>query len=131
MRFGIFFELSVPRPFSADSERQVFENALEQCRVADELGFELAWAVEHHFLEEYSHSSAPEVFLAAASQRTRDIRLGHGIIQTSPLFMTRASPTGQGPRQTEPCPPGPCVFSACVSPEESADMGASVCSRGS
>jgi alkanesulfonate monooxygenase SsuD/methylene tetrahydromethanopterin reductase-like flavin-dependent oxidoreductase (luciferase family) len=37
--------------------------------------------VEHHFLEEYSHSSAPEVFLAAASQRTKNIRLGHGIIQ--------------------------------------------------
>jgi alkanesulfonate monooxygenase SsuD/methylene tetrahydromethanopterin reductase-like flavin-dependent oxidoreductase (luciferase family) len=36
--------------------------------------------------EEYSHSSAPEVFLAAASQRTRRIRLGHGIIQTSPLY---------------------------------------------
>jgi alkanesulfonate monooxygenase SsuD/methylene tetrahydromethanopterin reductase-like flavin-dependent oxidoreductase (luciferase family) len=37
--------------------------------------------VEHHFLEEYSHSSAPEVFLGAASQRTRRIRLGHGIVQ--------------------------------------------------
>ena len=39
------------------------------------------WEVEHHFLEEYSHSSAPEVFLAAASQRTNRIRLGHGIVQ--------------------------------------------------
>ncbi|MFP6814679.1 MAG: LLM class flavin-dependent oxidoreductase, partial [Pseudomonadales bacterium] len=39
------------------------------------------WEVEHHFLEEYSHSSAPEVFLAAASQRTKNIRLGHGIVQ--------------------------------------------------
>ena len=40
-----------------------------------------AWEVEHHFLEEYSHSSAPEVFLAACSQRTNRIRLGHGIVQ--------------------------------------------------
>ena len=40
-----------------------------------------AWEVEHHFLEEYSHSSAPEVFLSAASQRTKNIRLGHGIVQ--------------------------------------------------
>jgi alkanesulfonate monooxygenase SsuD/methylene tetrahydromethanopterin reductase-like flavin-dependent oxidoreductase (luciferase family) len=39
------------------------------------------WEVEHHFLEEYSHSSAPEVFLGAASQRTSRIRLGHGIVQ--------------------------------------------------
>ena len=45
------------------------------------MGFDYAWEVEHHFLEEYSHSSAPEVFLAAASQRTKNIRLGHGIIQ--------------------------------------------------
>jgi alkanesulfonate monooxygenase SsuD/methylene tetrahydromethanopterin reductase-like flavin-dependent oxidoreductase (luciferase family) len=44
------------------------------------------WEVEHHFLEEYSHSSAPEVFLAAASQRTRQIRLGHGIVLTAPKF---------------------------------------------
>ena len=44
------------------------------------------WEVEHHFLEEYSHSSAPEVFLAAASQRTKNIRLGHGIVQTPPRF---------------------------------------------
>ena len=44
------------------------------------------WEVEHHFLEGYSHSSAPEVFLAAASQRTRRIRLGHGIVQLPPAF---------------------------------------------
>jgi len=48
--------------------------------------FDVVWEVEHHFLEEYSHSSAPEVFLAACSQRTRNIRLGHGIIQTAPAY---------------------------------------------
>ena len=50
------------------------------------LGIEYVWEVEHHFLEEYSHSSAPEVFLAAVSQRTERIRLGHGIVQTPPPF---------------------------------------------
>ena len=65
MRFGIFYELSVPRPFSPGVERQVYENALEQVRLADELGFDTVWAVEHHFLEEYSHCSAPELFLTA------------------------------------------------------------------
>ena len=40
-----------------------------------------AWEVEHHFLEEYSHSASPEVFLGAASQRTKNIRLGYGVIQ--------------------------------------------------
>jgi alkanesulfonate monooxygenase SsuD/methylene tetrahydromethanopterin reductase-like flavin-dependent oxidoreductase (luciferase family)/putative sterol carrier protein len=50
------------------------------------VGFDYVWEVEHHFLEEYSHSSAPEVFLAAASQRTSRIRLGHGIVQLPPAF---------------------------------------------
>ena len=86
MKFGIFHELSVAKPWHARSEYDVYHNALEQVELADELGFDQAWAVEHHFLEEYSHSSAPEVFLAAVSQRTRNIRLGHGIIQTSPLY---------------------------------------------
>ena len=56
-------------------------DALEQIELADRLGLDCIWLVEHHFLEEYSHSSAPEVFLGAASQRTKQIRLGHGIVQ--------------------------------------------------
>ena len=86
MRFGIFYEHQLPRPWHEDSERQLIQDALEQVELADRLGIEYVWEVEHHFLEEYSHSSAPEVFLAAASQRTRDMRLGHGIVQTPPAF---------------------------------------------
>jgi hypothetical protein len=78
MEFGLIFELSVPRPFTPGIERCVIENALEQIRLADELGLDVAWAVEHHFLEEYSHSSAPELFLTAAAQQTKRIRVGHG-----------------------------------------------------
>jgi alkanesulfonate monooxygenase SsuD/methylene tetrahydromethanopterin reductase-like flavin-dependent oxidoreductase (luciferase family) len=59
----------------------MLKQALEQVELADRLGIDYVWEVEHHFLEEYSHSSAPEVFLAAASQRTSRIRLGHGIVQ--------------------------------------------------
>ena len=81
MKFGIFYELQIPRPWGETSERDVLANALTQIETADQLGFDYAWVVEHHFLEEYSHCSAPEVFLGAASQRTRRIRLGHGIIQ--------------------------------------------------
>jgi alkanesulfonate monooxygenase SsuD/methylene tetrahydromethanopterin reductase-like flavin-dependent oxidoreductase (luciferase family) len=81
MKFGIFYELQLPRPWHEDSEYQLYHHALEQIELADRLGYDYAWEVEHHFLEEYSHSSAPEVFLAAASQRTSRIRLGHGIFQ--------------------------------------------------
>ncbi|HUI25553.1 MAG TPA: LLM class flavin-dependent oxidoreductase, partial [Candidatus Kryptonia bacterium] len=70
-----------PRPWDEQSEYRLLQNSLDQIELADQLGYDYAWEVEHHFLEEYSHSSAPEVFLAAASQRTKRIRLGHGIVQ--------------------------------------------------
>jgi alkanesulfonate monooxygenase SsuD/methylene tetrahydromethanopterin reductase-like flavin-dependent oxidoreductase (luciferase family) len=81
VKFGIFYEHQLPRPWAEDSEYRLLVNALDQIELADRLGYDHAWEVEHHFLEEYSHSSAPEVFLAAASQRTKNIRLGHGIVQ--------------------------------------------------
>jgi luciferase family oxidoreductase group 1 len=81
MKFGVFYELQLPRPWREDDEYELFTHALDQIELADRLGYDFAWEVEHHFLEEYSHSSAPEVFLGAASQRTKQIRLGHGIVQ--------------------------------------------------
>jgi alkanesulfonate monooxygenase SsuD/methylene tetrahydromethanopterin reductase-like flavin-dependent oxidoreductase (luciferase family) len=85
MRFGIFYEHQNPRPWDAErDEHKLFKDALDQIEIADREGFDYVWEVEHHFLEEYSHSSAPEVFLAAASQRTKNIRLGHGIVQIPP-----------------------------------------------
>ncbi len=59
-------------------ETELIQNALEQCELADQLGIDYVWEVEHHFLEEYSHSSAPEVFLAAVAARTKRIRIGTG-----------------------------------------------------
>ncbi|WP_456672156.1 LLM class flavin-dependent oxidoreductase [Bradyrhizobium sp. LM2.9] len=81
MKFGIFYELQLPRPWVAGDELRLYQNALSQMELADRLGYDHAWVVEHHFLEEYSHSPSPESFLAAASQRTKNIRLGHGILQ--------------------------------------------------
>ncbi len=64
----------------------MLKNALDQLELADRLGFDYVFEVEHHFLEEYSHSSAPEIFLAAASQRTKNMRLGHGIVLMPPRY---------------------------------------------
>src|SRR2546426_8432438 len=86
MDFGIMYELGVSLPSSADSEREVYWNALEQVVQADRLGYTHVWAVEHHFLEGYSHSSAPEVWLSAAAQRTERIRIGHGVVQVPAGF---------------------------------------------
>ena len=86
MRFGVFYELQLPRPWKKGDEHTLFHQALDQVALADRLGFDYAWEVEHHFLDEYSHSSAPEVFLAAAAARTKSIRLGHGIRQVIPNY---------------------------------------------
>src|SRR5258707_5429820 len=79
MKFGIFYELQLPRPWQAGDELKLYQDALTQLETADRLGYDYAWVVEHHFLEEYSHSPSPESFLAAASQRTQNIRLGYGL----------------------------------------------------
>jgi alkanesulfonate monooxygenase SsuD/methylene tetrahydromethanopterin reductase-like flavin-dependent oxidoreductase (luciferase family) len=86
MKFGIFYEHQLPRPWEDGAELRLFQEALDQVELADRIGIDYAWEVEHHFLEEYSHSSAPEVFLAAASQRSRRIRLGHGIVLMPPGY---------------------------------------------
>jgi alkanesulfonate monooxygenase SsuD/methylene tetrahydromethanopterin reductase-like flavin-dependent oxidoreductase (luciferase family) len=86
MRFGVFYELQLPRPWLPGDEARLFHEALDQVVLADRLGFDYAWEVEHHFLDEYSHSSAPEIFLAAAAARTSRIRLGHGIRQVIPNY---------------------------------------------
>ncbi len=81
MRFGIFYEHQLPKPWNEGDEAKLFHDALEQVVLADRLGYDYAWEVEHHFLEEYSHSSAPEVFLSACAALTKTIRVGHGIRQ--------------------------------------------------
>ena len=89
MKFGLFYELQLPRPadkdqWNDDDERRIVQETLEQIEFADKLGYDYVFEVEHHFLEEYCHSSAPEILLGAAAARTRNIRLGHGIVQMPP-----------------------------------------------
>ena len=86
MKFGVLYEHQLPRPWDGDAELAVVQQSLEQVVLADRLGVDTAWAVEHHFLEEYAHCSAPEVFLAACAARTERIRLGHGIVLMPPAY---------------------------------------------
>ena len=86
MKFGIFFEVSVPRPCTREFEQRAYADALEQAALADEMGFDQLWAVEHHFLEEYSHCSSPEMFLTACAMRTHQIHLCFGIAVCVPQF---------------------------------------------
>src|SRR6202035_1066673 len=91
MKFGIFYELQLPRPWLPGGELQLYQNALDQVELADRLRYDYAWEGEHPCLEEYSHSPAPEVFLGAASQRTKQIRLCHGIMQLTTTHPARCA----------------------------------------
>jgi len=79
MKFDLLYELQTPKPHDERSEYRCYQEALEQIELADRLGYDTVWFVEHHFLNEFAHSSAPEVFLGALTQRTKNIRLGHGV----------------------------------------------------
>jgi alkanesulfonate monooxygenase SsuD/methylene tetrahydromethanopterin reductase-like flavin-dependent oxidoreductase (luciferase family) len=80
MKFDLLYELQTPKPHDERSEWRAYKQALEQIELADRLGFDTVWAVEHHFLTEFAHCSAPEVFLTAAAARTKRIRIGHGVV---------------------------------------------------
>src|SRR3954462_1279590 len=86
MRFGIFYEHQMPRPWDEGAHEKLLRDALDQIELADRLGFDYVWGVEHHFLQEYSHSSAPEVSLAACSHRPKQTRLGPGIMLMPPNY---------------------------------------------
>src|SRR5688500_6283632 len=79
MRFALFYEIPVARPWGPDSERIAYQNTLEQAVAGERWGWDAFWTVEHHFLEEYSHCSNPEVLYGAVAARTERIRLGYGV----------------------------------------------------
>jgi alkanesulfonate monooxygenase SsuD/methylene tetrahydromethanopterin reductase-like flavin-dependent oxidoreductase (luciferase family) len=85
MKFGLIYEICRPDPDWV-TEADTYRQALEQCVIAEEVGFDHVWAVEHHFLENYSLSAAPDVFLSAVAQRTERIRIGHGVRLLPPPF---------------------------------------------
>ena len=86
MRFGVFYELQLPKPWTEGAEHRLVQEAVEQVQLADRLGIDYAWAVEHHFLDEYSHCSASDVFLSALAAKTENIRVGFGIRQVIPNY---------------------------------------------
>ena len=80
MKFGLFYQIQVPKPWSEESEAKRIWEALDQIVFAEEMGFDSVWFSEHHFRPEWSHNSAPDITLAAVSQRTSRIRLGIGVV---------------------------------------------------
>ncbi len=69
-----------PSPDGVVDEKRLLEETLEQCVLADKVGFDYLWFVEHHFLTTFSGSSSPEVIYGALSRMTKRIRLGFGVV---------------------------------------------------
>jgi len=90
MKLDLLYEVDAPEPWDEGPhpygqrrrEQRAYREAIEQIRLADSLGFNTAWAVEHHFRAGRSHCPAPEVLLGALSQVTEQIRLGFGVTLT-------------------------------------------------
>ena len=80
MDIGLFYQIQVPKPWGAQSESQRYWEMLEEVTYAEEMGLTSVWFVEHHFRGEWSHSSAPDITLAAISQRTSKMRLGIAVV---------------------------------------------------
>jgi alkanesulfonate monooxygenase SsuD/methylene tetrahydromethanopterin reductase-like flavin-dependent oxidoreductase (luciferase family) len=79
MKFSIIYEAQMVDT-SRKNEAQVFQDMIEQCLLAEEMGFDCIWSVEHHCLTQYAHLSAPESFLAFVAGATKRIHVGHGVV---------------------------------------------------
>jgi alkanesulfonate monooxygenase SsuD/methylene tetrahydromethanopterin reductase-like flavin-dependent oxidoreductase (luciferase family) len=79
MKFALFYEIPVARPWTPGKEHQAYKNTIEQAVLGEKMGFHAFWTVEHHFLEEYSHCSNPEVLYGAVAALTDTIRIGYGV----------------------------------------------------
>jgi alkanesulfonate monooxygenase SsuD/methylene tetrahydromethanopterin reductase-like flavin-dependent oxidoreductase (luciferase family) len=73
----IFSELQKAKPWQPGHEQRLLQEAVEQAKLADRLGYGCWWNVEHHGATEFSYSSAPELMPVLLSQHTEHIRFGH------------------------------------------------------
>ena len=72
MKFALFYEIPVARPWTPGKEHQAYKNTIEQAVLGEKMGFHAFWTVEHHFLEEFSHCSNPEVLYGGRRPHEHD-----------------------------------------------------------
>jgi alkanesulfonate monooxygenase SsuD/methylene tetrahydromethanopterin reductase-like flavin-dependent oxidoreductase (luciferase family) len=83
VKFSIIYEAQTVDT-SAEAEYRVFHDMIEQSLLAEKVGFDCIWAVEHTALTQYAHMSAPETFLAYLAGKTSRIHIGHGVVCLPP-----------------------------------------------
>src|SRR5690349_2519113 len=77
MKFDIFSEIQIAKPWPANHEQKVILDSIEQAKVADKAGFEVWWQVEHHGSPQFSYSAIPDLILGAIALNTTRLRVGH------------------------------------------------------
>ena len=75
----MFYEIPVAKPWTREAEFNAYRDTIEQVKLGDQMGFHSFWTVEHHFLDEYSHCSNPEVLYGNIAAVTENIRIGYGV----------------------------------------------------
>jgi alkanesulfonate monooxygenase SsuD/methylene tetrahydromethanopterin reductase-like flavin-dependent oxidoreductase (luciferase family) len=75
----MFYEIPVAKPWTPEAEYDAYRNTIEQVKLGDRVGFHSFWTVEHHFLDEYSHCSNPEVLYGHIAAVTDNLRIGYGV----------------------------------------------------
>ena len=79
MKFSLIYE-GATADISRAGEQHLYHSMLAESQLADEMGFDVVWSVEHTALTWYSHISAPESLLAYIAASTKRIHVGHGVI---------------------------------------------------
>jgi alkanesulfonate monooxygenase SsuD/methylene tetrahydromethanopterin reductase-like flavin-dependent oxidoreductase (luciferase family) len=85
VKFGLFYETFVPAG-DGGAEARILRELVDQIVIADQHGWHQVWLTEHHFLQQFSHMSAPEVIFGAAARATERIRFGFGLALTPPSY---------------------------------------------
>ena len=102
MKFGMMYEIQIPEPHTPNIVQNTYKQVIAQVMLAEEMGFEYFWTVEHHFLTEFSYCPAPEVLYGAISQRTKTIRIGHAVALLPPPVQS-SGPCGGSVRRSSTC----------------------------
>ena len=79
MQFGLLFECQRPYVGTEIDWNSLYKETLAQCELADQVGFDNVWFVEHHFLTGFSGSPAQDAIFGALSRVTKNIRIGYGV----------------------------------------------------
>jgi alkanesulfonate monooxygenase SsuD/methylene tetrahydromethanopterin reductase-like flavin-dependent oxidoreductase (luciferase family) len=79
LKLAIFSEIPVAKPRAPGAEQKAIQDTIEQAVFAEKMGFHSFWSPEHHFLDQMSHSTNPEIIYAAIAARTTTLRLGYGV----------------------------------------------------